>query len=155
MAPVYAQINSDLLGSDLRDLNVATAYGHRLSEHCKNAKQNTVETLVSGYPSHNFIIDKAEAETLFERVESPSSAMTNLVAALGSVVYAEQSPCYVYRLDRILKDDEDGSDGPTDQKGGDDGSSVDSGRKASGAGNRRRKPAERKPAKSKRSGKTS
>lgn len=35
MAPVYAQINPDALGSDLRDLHVATAYGERLIEHGK------------------------------------------------------------------------------------------------------------------------
>lgn len=45
MTPVYAQINPDALGNDLRDLNVATEYGRRLArkgqnvhEHCRSAR---------------------------------------------------------------------------------------------------------------------
>ncbi|MEM8589891.1 MAG: hypothetical protein AAGG65_17665 [Pseudomonadota bacterium] len=103
MAPVYAQISPENLGRDLRDLHVATAYGQRLVSHGGNADFDTVGMLVSGYPSHDFIIDSTEASALFEKVERPSDDLLELVRALGRVVYAEQQPHFIERLDRTPK----------------------------------------------------
>ena len=54
MRPVYAQINPEELGNDLRDLAVATEYGNRLVERSGNANTETVRRLVEDYPTHNF-----------------------------------------------------------------------------------------------------
>ena len=70
MTPVYAQINPEALGNDLRDLEIATAYGHRLIEYGKNATKETIRKLVEDYPAHDFIVDKAEASTLFKVVKN-------------------------------------------------------------------------------------
>ena len=69
MTPVYAQVDPESLGNDLRDLSVATAYGERLVEHGGNASLETVRRLVEDYPTHGFIIDSEEAKELFEVCE--------------------------------------------------------------------------------------
>ena len=97
MAPVYAQINPDLFGNDLRDLNVARAYGKRLGEYGGNLKsvEEVLDRLISGYPSHNFIIDKDEARELFsqvDQIEELSDELGALTKELGNIAYVEQTP---------------------------------------------------------------
>ena len=70
MAPVYQQIDPESLGNDLRDLSIATAYGERLAGHGGNATAKTVRYLVEDYPTHDFIIDREEAQSLFTRLNS-------------------------------------------------------------------------------------
>lgn len=104
MAPIYAQIDPHNLGTDLRDLNVATAYGRRLSKYGKNVRNRTIDRLVEEYPSHDFIIDKEEAEDLFHKVDDLSADVNRLVVSLGRAVYSPQSPHVVKRLDRLVED---------------------------------------------------
>lgn len=66
MAPIYGQINPDIVGSDFRDPKVALEYGLRLAKIAKNASIEAVEKLVTDYPSHDFIIDHAEGATFFD-----------------------------------------------------------------------------------------
>ena len=99
MAPVYAQVDPESLGNDLRDLSVATAYGERLAEHGGNATLETVRRLVEDYPTHEFIIDSKEARKLFKTVNNPTPEMTALTVALGDIAYRSQSPHVVRRLD--------------------------------------------------------
>jgi len=101
MAPVYGQINPDVLGSDLRNLRVATEYGNRLAESASNAKADAVVRLVSDYPSHDFIIDAHEARSLFKSVLRPTKAMYELVAKIGRPAYSEQAQHLVYRADLL------------------------------------------------------
>ncbi len=116
MTPVYAQINPEVLGNDLRDLNVAKAYGNRLVEHGKNATSTTVKRLVEEYPAHGFIIDKAEASRLFKSVDDPSPALLNLRKALSPYVYTEQRPHYVMRVDQKEDMKNGESDGTADNQ---------------------------------------
>ena len=99
MAPVYAQIDPESLGNDLRDLSVATAYGERLAEYGGNATEETVRQLVEDYPTHEFIIDSAEASKLFTTVREPTEKVRGLIMALGETVYSVQSPYYIRRVD--------------------------------------------------------
>lgn len=69
LAPVYAQIDPMRLGEIERFVRIAVDYAQRLAT--ENVKENTIETLVVGYPSHGFIIDRREAETLFKKVRVP------------------------------------------------------------------------------------
>ena len=138
MAPVYGQINPDALGSDLRDLQVATAYGERLSQHCENSHPDTVRTLVEDYPAHEFIIDKAEAERLFKVVAEPSEELSSLMRALGPLVYSEQTPHFVKRLDGNLEAKGNETTKPPG-KAEASSPSVDGGRETARNGNRGRK----------------
>ena len=65
MAPVYGQIDPEVLGNDLRDLSIATAYGERLAWYGGNARSGSVRRLVEGYPAHDLgIIYLTETSTL-------------------------------------------------------------------------------------------
>lgn len=92
LSPVFGQMNPDVIGSDFRDLQVATEYGNRLAKSSGNPKSDTVRKLVSDYPSHDFIIDREEAEDLFENVDSPSEELYDLLQLLSGVTYRQASP---------------------------------------------------------------
>ena len=132
MAPVYAQVKPELLGEDLRDLSVATAYGNRLIQYGGNATEEAIKHLVEGYPEHGFIIDCEEAKGLFKSVEEPTEEINALMMALGDIVYEEQSPHIILRLDGDFEQKEVDDDGT--ESGGDKTSRVDRGRKAKGRG---------------------
>lgn len=139
MAPVYAQINPEALGNDLRDLNVATAYGSRLAKYSGNAKDGTVQRLVEGYPAHGFIIDRAETGQLFHNVRDIDGPLAELIAELGGIVYSEQQQHCVLRLDR---NPEELEDAPDDKKhtNGKDSPRMDEERAGAGSSNSRRVP---------------
>jgi hypothetical protein len=82
LVPVFAQIDPDVIGSDFRDLQIATEYGVRLSKVGRNCKEGAINKLVEGYPSHDFIIDYDEAVELFQRVTRPSQELNDLAALL-------------------------------------------------------------------------
>lgn len=106
LSPVYAQINPETVGSENRDLNIATEYGTRLARHSKNADLDTVLRLVHEYPSHDFIIDDEEAKTLFKNVAEPDENLYKLVALLGDAAYNENAIAFACALTR---EDEDGA----------------------------------------------
>ena len=99
MEPVYARINPEQFGLDLRDLEVANAYGEMLVEKGGNATRETVRKLVERYPSHEFIIDDFEARKLFRNVSKPTEEVFDLITKLGTRIYSEKDPCFVQRLD--------------------------------------------------------
>ena len=103
MGPVYGQINPESLGTDLRDLSIATAYGERLLRYGGNAKDGTVKKLVEDYPEHAFVIDMEEAKTLFNIVKSFSQHMLSLSLHLGR---SGNYRAGQYRVERL-----DGADG--------------------------------------------
>ena len=136
MAPIYAQIEPESLGNDLRDLNIATAYGDRLAEFGTNVKPGSVRRLVEDYPAHTFIVDKAEARTLFRKVSDLSDEVSGLIRELGEIAYSPQDPHIVKRLDRIIEEEseneksDEASDQETGEANGDAGqasSAVDNG----------------------------
>ena len=92
LSPIFSQMNPDVIGSDYRDLQVATEYGGRLAKVSKNPKADTVRRLVSDYPSHDFIIDREEAATLFKKVDPPSEELYDLVQLISAVTYRQASP---------------------------------------------------------------
>lgn len=70
-SPVYSQIDPVKLGELQRSIEVAYAYGQRLSRKSQNLKPGALDKLVSKYPSHGFVIDRSEARELFEKVRKP------------------------------------------------------------------------------------
>lgn len=102
MAPIYAQIDPELLGSDLRDLAEASSYGERLVKYGRNATDETVRKLVEDYPTHGFIIDREEATNIFNKVPSLPNEITDLMNELGGLVYRVHKPHYIARIDGKL-----------------------------------------------------
>ncbi len=83
-APIYAQIDPHRLGEIERDLRISVEYGERLA---RNLMPDALERLVGSYPSHEFVIDREEATTLFNSVREPSGDEAELAGEVGDVVY--------------------------------------------------------------------
>lgn len=66
MAPVAAQLDPYRLGEIERAMVIAEAYGDRLERG--NPRLLTLHNLARHYPSHSFVIDQEEAESLFHQV---------------------------------------------------------------------------------------
>lgn len=72
--PLYAQIDPNRIGEMQRAIQIAHEYGRRLDGHGSNLKDGALDTLVAGYPSHSFVIDRKEARDLFNSVDSLTPA---------------------------------------------------------------------------------
>lgn len=68
---LYAQIDPNKLGEMQRAMRITYDYGLRLDHYSNNLKDGALETLVAGYPSHGFVIDRKEANEIFNRVGHP------------------------------------------------------------------------------------
>ena len=73
-SPMYAQIDPIRLGEMNAALQVAHEYGTRLNAKSKNLKVGALKKLINDYPTHGFVIDRAEARELFEKVVGPTDA---------------------------------------------------------------------------------
>jgi hypothetical protein len=121
LAPVYAQINPEIVGSENRDLDIATEYGRRLAKYSCNAVNHTVDHLVKCYPSHDFIIDKDEASELFHRVGEPSENLYTIIGMLGDSCYQESKSSVVAGLTEPPSTEENPDHGTEPaQQGGDE-----------------------------------
>jgi hypothetical protein len=78
MSEIYGQIDPMRLGEVERMMGIMAAYGERLSKH--NLKSGALAKLLTTYPSHSFVIDRCEAEDLFEKVSVPKPGL----AAIGT-----------------------------------------------------------------------
>jgi len=65
---LYRQIDPVKLGDITRSMEIASAYALRLAKVGKNLKDKALPRLVSGYPSHSFVIDFDEAKELFVNI---------------------------------------------------------------------------------------
>ncbi|MDR3621575.1 MAG: hypothetical protein P4L85_19645 [Paludisphaera borealis] len=82
LSPVYQQIDPTRMGENERAVLIAMKYGDRLSRG--NLKDGAVECLISGYPSHGFVIDRGEAGTLFNNVQPSDDDLELLVSLVES-----------------------------------------------------------------------
>lgn len=72
-APILEQIDPLRLGEVQRQMEIANEYAVRLNRYDSILKDGTLSLrkLVSSYPAHGFVIDRAEARTIFNRVTGP------------------------------------------------------------------------------------
>jgi hypothetical protein len=108
LAPIYEQISPNVLGSDYRDLRVAIEYGRRLAAVSSNIEMQSIVWLTEHYPSHDFIIDKSEAEQLFNVVDSPDGSLFELIRHIPDYVFVEREEGAVIWLNEAIKVPEDG-----------------------------------------------
>ena len=78
IAPIAARIDPVTLGAHQRALRIAHDYGSRLNELTSSLRSDALLTLISGYPSHSFVIDRKEAGTIFKNVSAPEGATHQL-----------------------------------------------------------------------------
>lgn len=81
ISPIVSQIDPMHVGEVSRAMKVAKEYGDRLSKGGKNLQDNTLETLINGYPSHGFVIDREEAKDLFKNVRRPNEKESAMIGA--------------------------------------------------------------------------
>lgn len=67
-SPISDKIDPQRFGEMQRSLHIATEYGKRLG-----VREAVVEHLCTGYPSHSFVIDLQEAQSLLENVRVPTA----------------------------------------------------------------------------------
>jgi hypothetical protein len=82
--PVYSQIDPFRIGENDLMMRVAKEYGERLAKRSGNLRsRQTLKMLVEHYPSHDFVIDCHEVETIFKKVRGPEARLRQLAQALG------------------------------------------------------------------------
>lgn len=83
---IYQQIDPLRLGEHQRSMLVAKEYGNRLSAprtgRGPTLKKEAIDRLISNYPSHGFVIDRNEAESLFCAVRLPTPAEERMAVLL-------------------------------------------------------------------------
>lgn len=80
--PLYSQIDPIRLGEGQRAISIALQYGLRLTRKTGSITQDALLRLITGYPSHGFVIDRGEARELFKNVSSPTEKEERLCEAL-------------------------------------------------------------------------
>ena len=130
--PLYRQIDPVVLGDLERGMTIAKDYGKRLWIKSKNFTLEKLQALAESYPSHGFVIDLREAETLFKNVRACSESEQKLLNALGQVaIESGTQPVAMYlspvpgEKDEIAESSSTGQAGPPDNAaggtGGDEG----------------------------------
>ena len=88
VSPIFEKLDPVTIGEDYRSNRLALAYAERLNVEAKNLVRrldfDALETLLSSYQSHGFVIDKTEAENLFRNVKPICEEMVPVIRALGS-----------------------------------------------------------------------
>lgn len=79
-APMTAQIDPERLGEVQRAINIANAYGERLNRGI--LKAGGLQKLVQGYPSHSFVIDMTEAQTIFNNVRAATATEAEVASLI-------------------------------------------------------------------------
>jgi hypothetical protein len=82
-APIYGQIDPRTVAESARAQAIGVQYATRLGTEAKNIDSMALERLISGYPTHGFVIDRNEAQALFKKVRKPSVAESRLIEELG------------------------------------------------------------------------
>lgn len=115
---LFRQIDPIALGNVTRSLEIASAYGIRLDRKGKNLKPGALSRLISGYPSHGFVIDLDEATELFKNVRRCNPVEANLanVVAKSQLENVGQSPPTVIYLGGKSKPQPNATSGPASSK---------------------------------------
>jgi len=89
--PIFGQIDPMRLGEDSRSLLVAQAYAERLRKQTNSIGDEALSKLLFGYPSHDFVIDRGEAKTLFNSIVDFSREVDSVVEKLLEHIDSSQS----------------------------------------------------------------
>ena len=99
---IYEQIDPTQLGSIERSINIASDYGMRLKTD--NVKPETVDKLVSGYSSHNFVIELEEAKTLFNTVRLPDNNEEELARCISWLTREPAEKAFVHKMNTVKEE---------------------------------------------------
>ena len=80
------------------NLSIGEEYGKRLIQYSRNTEEVIVKYFLTGYPSHDFVIDAEEVAKYFKNFEMASSGMYSLLGDLKEVAFKPMSENYDIRL---------------------------------------------------------
>jgi hypothetical protein len=104
---ISEQIDPIHMGEVNRSMAIAQKYGQRLMEKSKNYEEETLQALISNYPSHGFVIDKEEACNLFKKVRDCTVDEVALLEDLSPfAVSPSTSPWVKFISDDIAEENE-------------------------------------------------
>jgi hypothetical protein len=110
IAPITAQVDPVRLGSAQRAIDIARAYGKRLSAMSNNLKPNALDQLIDSYPAHGFVIDYDEAKELFNRVDEFKVSENNLYRLFAPVMRAPHQDGIVLDIADLVPIEEESTD---------------------------------------------
>ncbi len=103
---ISGQIDPIHMGEVNRSMAIAKEYGKRLMEKSQNFEDETLQALISSYPSHGFVIDREEAATKFKIVRACTNDELALLEELGSyTLIPSSSPWQKFISDDIIEED--------------------------------------------------
>lgn len=109
VSPISAQLDPGQIGEVERGVSMAREYARRIDRG--NLKPGALDHLVSGYPSHDFAIDRAEARDLFLRVRPPTADETELLTFVEPIMADRRNEGRFRYLDDVLGEGTTGSTG--------------------------------------------
>lgn len=98
---IYGKLDPFKIGENDRAMVIAEEYGNRLAAKRGLVKAITIRKLISGYPSHEFVIDREEASEIFSRIRQPSSEEQQLVDLLKPLCDAALMPTGKPLIDQL------------------------------------------------------
>lgn len=108
-SPISQQIDPIHMGEVKRSMAIAKQYGERLLKKSQICEEDTLETLISSYPSHGFVIDREEAKGIFKsgKVRECIPDEIQLLDDLDHfALIPSTSPWVKFISDDILEEDE-------------------------------------------------
>ncbi|RWM10427.1 hypothetical protein [Mesorhizobium sp.] len=87
VSPLVARIDPAVLGRQKRGVEQGIKYGSQLASMSGNADEGAVASLALGYPCHDFVIDFAQAKSLFRHVERAEGTLLALANELGEPIH--------------------------------------------------------------------
>lgn len=81
---IYSHFDPMRLGEYERAMNIMLHYGRRLDRG--NLTPDALNRLISDYPSHGFVIDRAEAKGLFKKIREPNPDEERLSSLVEELV---------------------------------------------------------------------
>jgi hypothetical protein len=93
--PLFSKLDAEKLGEYSRALSVGKEYGDRLLRRFagwdESKREDVLEKLVHGYPSHDFIIDYQELQELGFKAELFKEAEKDCVQALFKIIGKDET----------------------------------------------------------------
>ena len=97
-SPIYKHVDAMHVGEAGRSLRIAQKYGELLQEKSQNFTGKTLHELTNNYPAHGFVIDRFQAQKLFQKVREPTELELKLSNSLGNAALVP----YTSRKDTLL-----------------------------------------------------
>jgi hypothetical protein len=100
MREVFSQIDPFQVAEAERARRMATLYTERLGTG--HLKEGALERLLTGYPSHDFVIDREEADDLLRTVRAPTGDERVFLTQLEPVISDRRTQARLLSLDDAL-----------------------------------------------------